>query len=154
ARQTKAGQPFLLYLPLTAPHTPIAPNAGWRGKSPIDHDYADFVMETDATIGRVLKALADSGAADNTFVLFTSDNGCASYHGVQQLEARGHFPSGALRGYKASVYEGGHRIPFVVRWPGVVRPGSVCDQLAHQVDLLATMAEILNARLPDTAGED
>jgi arylsulfatase A-like enzyme len=154
ARQAKARQPFLLYLPLTAPHTPIAPNEAWRGKSAIGHAYADFVMETDATIGRVLQALDDSGAADNTFVLFTSDNGCASYIGVEELEARGHFPSGPLRGYKASVYEGGHRVPFVVRWPGVVRPGSVCGQLVHQADLLATMAEILGTRLPDNAGED
>ena len=154
ARQTQAGQPFLLYLPLTAPHTPIAPNPTWRGKSAIGHPYADFVMETDATIGRVLQALDDSGAADNTFVLFTSDNGCAKYIGVEELEARGHFPSGPLRDYKASVYEGGHRVPFVVRWPGVVRPGTVCGQLVHQADLLATLADILDVTLPETAGED
>ena len=154
ARQTKAGQPFLLYLPLTAPHTPISPNQAWRGKSAIGHDYADFVMETDAVIGRVLEALETSGAADNTLVFFTSDNGCASYIGVEELEARGHFPSGPLRDYKASVYEGGHRIPFVVRWPGVVQPGSVCRQLVHQADLMATLAEILDTTLPDNAGED
>lgn len=154
ARQTKTGRPWLLYLPLTSPHTPISPTEEWRGKSPIDHPYADFVMETDAMIGRVLKALDDSGAADNTFVLFTSDNGCASYIGVEELEARGHFPSGPLRGYKASVYEGGHRVPFVVRWPGVVRPGSVCNRLVHQADLLATMAEVLGAPLPENSGED
>jgi arylsulfatase A-like enzyme len=154
ARQARAAQPFLLYLPLTAPHTPIAPTEAWRGKSEIGHPYADFVMETDAAIGHVLKALDDSGAAQNTFVLFTSDNGCAAYIGVEELEARGHFPSGPLRGYKASVYEGGHRVPFVVRWPGVVRPGAVCDQLVHQADLLATIAEILAAPLPAGAGED
>lgn len=153
-RQTKAQQPFLLYLPLTAPHTPIAPNEAWRGKSAIGHPYADFVMETDAAIGQVLESLQASGAADNTLVFFTSDNGCARYIGVEELEARGHFPSGPLRDYKASVYEGGHRIPFVVRWPGVVRPGSVCKQLVHQADLMATVAEILDAKLPDNAGED
>jgi arylsulfatase A-like enzyme len=154
ARQTKSGEPWLLYLPLTSPHTPISPTDAWRGKSSIDHPYADFVMETDAMIGRVLKALDDSGAADTTFVLFTSDNGCASYIGVEEMEARGHFPSGPLRGYKASVYEGGHRVPLVVRWPGVVRPGSVCGQLVHQADLMATIAEILGATLPQSAGED
>jgi arylsulfatase A len=154
SRQSQAGQSFLLYLPLTAPHTPIAPNPAWRGKSAIGHAYADFVMETDATIGRVLQALDDSGAADNTFVLFTSDNGCAKYIGVEELEARGHYPSGPLRDYKASVYEGGHRVPFVVRWPGVVRPGSVCGQLVHQADVLATCADILGATLPENAGED
>lgn len=154
ARQTKASQPFLLYLPLTAPHTPISPNEAWRGKSAIGHDYADFVMETDAVIGRVLEALEASGAANNTLVFFTSDNGCAKYIGVEELEARGHFPSGPLRDYKASVYEGGHRIPFIVRWPGLVQPGSVCQQLVHQADLMATLAEILDTTLPDNAGED
>jgi len=154
ARQAKATQPFFLYLPLTAPHTPISPNEAWRGKSGLGHDYTDFVMETDAVIGRVLDALQASGAADNTLVLFTSDNGCASYIGVKELEARGHFPSGPLRDYKASVYEGGHRIPFVVRWPGVVQPGSVCRQLVHHADLIATLSEILGTKLPDNAGED
>jgi arylsulfatase A len=154
ARQTKDGQPFLLYLPLTAPHTPIAPNPAWRDKSAIGHAYADFVMETDAAIGRVLQALEKSGAEDNTFVLFTSDNGFASYVGAKELEARGHFPSGPLRDYKASVYEGGHRIPFVVRWPGVVRAGSIRGQLVHQADLMATVAEILGTTLPENAGED
>jgi arylsulfatase A len=153
-RQTKASKPFMLYLPLTAPHTPISPNQAWRGKSAIGHEYADFVMETDAAIGRVLQALDASGAADNTFVFFTSDNGCARYIGVEELEARGHFPSGPLRDYKASVYEGGHRIPFVVRWPGVVRAGSVCRHLVHQADLMATLAEILDTTLPENAGED
>ena len=154
AQQTKAKQPFFLYLPLTAPHTPIAPSVEWRGKSSIGHAYADFVMETDAVIGRVLEALQSSGAADNTLVLFTSDNGCASYIGVKELEARGHYPSGPLRDYKTSVYEGGHRIPFVVRWPGVVKPGSVCRQLVHHADLMATLAEIFGIQLPDDAGED
>jgi len=153
-RQAKAEQPFLLYLPLTSPHTPIAPSAEWRGKSEIGHPYADFVMETDAMIGRVLEALDRSGAAENTFVLFTSDNGCARYIGADQLEALGHFPSGPLRDYKASVYEGGHRVPFVVRWPGVVKPGTVCNQLVHQADLMATVAEVLGATLPESAGED
>lgn len=153
-RQAKAKQPFFLYLPLTAPHTPIAVNQSWRGKSGLGHDYADFVMETDSVIGRVLEALRASGEADHTLVLFTSDNGCASYIGVKELEARGHYPSGPLRDYKASVYEGGHRVPFVVRWPGVVRPGSICRQLVHQADLMATFAEILGEKLPDNAGED
>ena len=154
ARQTKAKQLFLLYLPLTSPHTPIAVNKEWRGKSGLGHDYADFVMETDAVIGRVLEALKTSGAADNTFVLFTSDNGCASYIGVKELEAKGHFPSGPLRDYKTSAHEGGHRVPFIIRWPGVVKPGARCDQLVHQADMMATLADMLGAQLPDNAGED
>lgn len=153
-RRAAAKQPFLLYLPLTSPHTPLAVNAGWRGKSGLQSDYADLVMETDAVVGRVLAALQTAGVADQTLVVFTSDNGCASYIGVPPLEAQGHFPSGPLRDYKTSVYEGGHRVPFVVRWPGVVKAGTVCRQLVLQADLMATFAEILGARLPDNAGED
>jgi arylsulfatase A-like enzyme len=140
-------------MPLTAPHTPIAPTPEWRGKSGIG-DYGDFVMQTDAVIGQVLDALHASGVANNTLLLITSDNGCASYIGVPAIEAKGHFPSGPLRDYKASVYEGGHREPFIVRWPGVVKAGSISGQYVHQADLLATLAEIWGVKLPDNAGED
>ena len=149
----KKPEPFFLYLPLTAPHTPIALAEEWRGKSGLN-DYADFVMQTDATVGRVLDALEKSGAAQNTLVIFTSDNGCAPYAGVKELEAKGHFPSGPLRGYKADAWEGGHRVPFIVRWPGVVKPDTRCDALVQQTDIMATLAETLGAKLPDTAGED
>jgi arylsulfatase A len=145
--------PFLLYMPLTAPHTPLAVNEEWQGKSGLNA-YADFVMETDAVIGRVLDALEQSGAADNTLVILTSDNGCAPYVGAKQLETYGHYPSGPLRGYKFDAWEGGHRVPFIVRWPGRVNPGSVCRQLVHQADLIATFADILGGTLPDNAGED
>jgi arylsulfatase A len=151
--RARSAEPFLLYLPLTTPHTPIAPSADWRGRSGLN-DYADLVMETDAVVGRVLAALETAGVAKNTLVLVTSDNGYETTIGIKPLEAMGHFPSGPLRGYKASYWEGGHREPFIVRWPGVVKPGSVCDQLVHQADLLATLAEILGARLPADAGED
>jgi len=149
----KGTKPFFLYLPLTSPHTPIAVNAEWRGRSGLNA-YADFVMETDAMVGRVLDALERSGTADRTLVVFTSDNGCAPYAGAPELEAKGHFPSGPLRGYKADAWEGGHRVPFIVRWPGVVKAGARCDQLAHQADLMATFAEVLGAKLPTGAGED
>ena len=145
--------PFLLYLPLTAPHTPLAVIEAWKNKSGLNA-YADFVMQTDATVGRVLDALEKSGAADRTLVLFTSDNGCAPYVGAQDLERMGHYPSGPLRGYKSDAWEGGHRVPFIVRWPGTVKPGSVCHQLAHQADLLRTFADVLGTKLPDSAGED
>jgi len=102
----------------------------------------------------VLKALRESGAAGNTIVLFTSDNGCAPYIGAAELEAKGHFPSGPLRGYKGDVFEGGHRIPFIVRWPGVAQPGAVSGRLIHQADLIATVADILSTKLPNNAGED
>jgi arylsulfatase A-like enzyme len=152
AKSTASGQPFFVYLPLTAPHAPLAVNAEWKGKSGLGL-YADYVMETDAMVGRVMKVIADSGAAENTLVIFTSDNGCAP-NVVQNLEKQSHFPSGPLRGYKTSVWEGGHRMPFIVRWPKVVKPGSVCGQLVHQADLMATFADILGTRLPDNVGED
>lgn len=153
-RQVKSRQPFLLYLPLTAPHTPLAVIDAWRGKSGLNLAYPDFVMETDAVVGRVLDAVRQGGVADDTLVIFTSDNGCAPYIGVKEMEAQGHFPSGPLRGYKGDVLEGGHREPFIVRWPGVVHPGRVCRQLVHQADILATLADVFGAKLPENAGED
>jgi arylsulfatase A-like enzyme len=152
-RAAKTPAPFLLYMPLTSPHTPLAVNQEWLGKSGLGL-YADFVLETDAVVGRVLEALEKSGAAENTLVIFTSDNGCAPYIGVSEMESQGHFPSGPLRGYKSDVWEGGHRVPFIVRWPGVVTPASQCGQLVHQADLMATFADILDAELPDNAAED
>jgi arylsulfatase A len=152
-RQAEAAQPFFLYLSLTSPHTPLAVTDEWKGKSGL-LPYADFVMETDAVIGRVLKAIDASGAAGHTLVVFTSDNGCAPYIGAKELEQKGHFPSGPLRGYKGDAWEGGHRIPFIVRWPGIVRAGSECGQLVHHADLMATMAQILGGKLPTNAGED
>ncbi len=146
-------EPFLVYMPLTAPHTPLAVNPEWKDKSHLNL-FADFVMETDAVVGRVLDALEKNGAADNTLVIFTADNGCAPYIGVKELEEKGHYPSGPLRGYKSDAWEGGHRVPFLVRWPGVVRPGSVCGQLVYQADFLRTFADLFGVKLPDTAGED
>lgn len=153
-QQSAAKQPFLLYLPLTTPHTPLAVNEPWRGSSGLNSDYADLVMETDAVVGRVLDALDQAGLTNDTLVLFTSDNGCASYIGVPPLEAQGHFPSGPWRDYKASVFEGGHRVPFVVRWPQVVSAGNVCSQLVQQADVMATLADIFKVTLPANAGED
>lgn len=147
-------EPFLLYLPLTTPHTPLAVNDAWKGKSGLNNAAADLIMETDAAVGKVLAALEASGAAKDTLVLFTSDNGFAPYVGVKDLEKQGHFPSGPLRDYKTSVYEGGHRVAFAVRWPGQVAAGSTCDQLVHQADLIATVADILQAKLPANAAED
>ena len=95
-------------------------------------------METDAVVGRLLDALEKSGHANNTLVFFTSDNGFAAYAGAKDLEARGHFPSGPLRGYKTDVHEGGHREPYIIRWPSVVEPDSVCGQLVLQADFIAS----------------
>ena len=149
----KQPAPFFLYLPLTAPHTPIAVSEAWKGKSGLNN-YADFVMETDAAVGQVLSALEKSGVAEKTLVVFTSDNGCSPLAQIPQLQSMGHYPSGPLRGQKFDVWEGGHRVPFIIRWPGTVKPGAICGQLVHQADLMATFAEVVGATIPVTAGED
>ncbi len=150
----KQGQPFFLYLPFNSPHTPIAPTEEWKGKSSLGHEYADFVMQTDAAVGEVLQALEEQGLTDDTLVIFTSDNGCAHYIGAAEMEAKGHFPSAQFRGYKGDIWDGGHRIPFIVRWPGKVKAGSRAAQLGCLTDLLATCAEIAGAELPSGAAED
>lgn len=152
-KEASTPEPFLLYVPLTSPHTPLSVNEEWKGKGGLNL-YADLVMETDAVVGRILKALEDSGQADQTLVLFTSDNGCAHYIDVDQLEAKGHFPSGPLRGYKSDVWEGGHRVPFIVRWPKIIQADTINHQLVHQADWIATIADILQNPLEADEGED
>jgi len=146
-------KPFFLYLPLNSPHAPIVPTKEWQGKGGLG-DYGDFVMETDWAVGEVLAALGKHGLADNTLVIFTSDNGCSPVAGIPKLEAQGHYPSAQFRGYKADIFDGGHRIPFIARWPGRIQAGTQSDQLICLNDLMATCAELLGAKLPDNAGED
>ena len=146
-------RPFFLYLPLTSPHTPIVPSEEWRGKSPIGK-YGDFLMETDWVVGEILQSLERHGVADDTLVIFTTDNGCSPAAKIPDLVGKGHKPNGDLRGHKADIYEGGHRVPFVVRWPGVVKPGTTTSRLTCQTDFLATCAEILGKKLSPDAGVD
>ena len=153
AEAAKSGRPFFLYVPLTSPHTPIVPTATWQGKSGLGA-YGDFVMQTDAIVGDVLAALAQHGLADNTLVVFTCDNGCSPQAGTAELEKQGHFASAQYRGYKADIWEGGHRVPFLVRWPGKIKPGSESAQLICHTDLMATCADILGIKLPANAAED
>jgi arylsulfatase A-like enzyme len=153
-RQAQSKQNFLLYLPLTTPHTPLAVNKPWQGQSGLNNAAADLIMETDATVGRVLESLEKNHLAHETLVLFTSDNGFASYVGAKDLEEQGHFPSGNLRGYKTDVWEGGHRVPFIIRWPRLIKPGSLCNQLVHHADIISTLADILGTKLPDQTAED
>ena len=145
--------PFFLYLPLTSPHTPLVPTKEWQGKSSLG-SYGDFVMETDWAVGEVLAALDKNGVADKTLVMFASDNGCAPYIGVTNLEQQGHFPSADRRGYKADIWDGGHRIPLFARWPGKVKAGTTSDQLVCLVDFMATCADVLGAKLPENTAED
>jgi arylsulfatase A len=153
AADSKAGKPFFIYLPLNAPHTPIAPSPEWQGKSGLN-PYGDYVMETDAVLGRILEALDKNGLTENTLVFFTSDNGCSPQAKFDELKAKGHHPSYVFRGMKADIYDGGHHIPFMARWPGVVRAGSKYPSYVCLTDLMATVAEVLGMKLPDTAGED
>jgi arylsulfatase A-like enzyme len=153
AAAAKSGTPFFLYVPLTSPHTPILPTPEWQGKSGLGA-YGDFVMQTDAVVGAILAALDTHGLADNTLVVFTADNGCSPQADTPGLEKQGHFASAQFRGYKADIWEGGHRVPFLVRWPGKTKPASVSTQLICHVDLLATCAELLGTPLPPHAGED
>lgn len=146
-------KPFFLYVPLGSPHTPILPTAEWQGKSGLG-DYADFVMQTDNTLGEISDALDRNHLTDNTLVIFTSDNGCSKAAGIKQLAQQGHFVSGDLRGSKADIWDGGHRVPFIVRWPGKVQPGSHSSQLICHVDLLATVAQIVGKAMPAGSGED
>ncbi|HUT14438.1 MAG TPA: sulfatase-like hydrolase/transferase, partial [Thermoguttaceae bacterium] len=138
---------------LNSPHTPIVPSTEWQGKSGLG-DYGDFVMETDWAVGEVLAALDKAGIAENTLVFFASDNGCSPAAGMDNLEKQGHFPSAQFRGHKADIWDGGHRIPFIARWPGHVPPGTTTDQLVCLTDLMATCAAILNVKLPENAAED
>jgi len=153
AGAAKRDHPFFLYLPLAAPHTPIMPTAEWQNKSGLN-PYADFVMAVDAEVGRILVALEKLDLARHTLLFFTSDNGCSPQAGFPELRARGHDPSGDFRGAKADIFDGGHRIPFIARWPGRIQPGSTSDQLICLNDLLATCAEILGDPLPENAAED
>ncbi|MCC7494999.1 MAG: arylsulfatase [Fimbriimonadaceae bacterium] len=151
--QHRGPQPFFLYLPLNSPHTPILPTAEWQGRSGLNA-YADFVMQTDAAVGAVLAALDEHGLADDTLVLFTSDNGCSPMADTAALEQMGHYPSAIYRGYKADIWDGGHRIPLLTRWPGVTPAGRFCHRLVGLFDLLATCAELVGEPLPATAAED
>jgi arylsulfatase A len=153
ARRAGEGRPFLLYFALSSPHTPILPSKEWQGKSPLG-PYGDFVMETDWAIGEVLAALEQAGLANDTLVIATSDNGCSPAAGTEKLEAAGHFASAQFRGYKADIWDGGHRIPFIVRWPQRVRGGSRCDTTICLTDLFATCAEITGTKIPAETAED
>jgi arylsulfatase A-like enzyme len=153
ATAAKSGKPFFLYLPLASPHTPILPTKDWQGKSGLN-PYADFVMQTDFALGQVLAAIDQQGLADNTLVIVTSDNGCSPQAKFEELVPKGHNPSYLFRGHKADIYEGGHRIPFLARWPGRVKPGTTSAQVLCLTDLMATCADIQGAKLPDNAAED
>ena len=149
------GDPWFLYFPLTSPHSPVVPNREFHGRSGIGA-YGDFVCEVDWVAGQIVAALERTGQAEETLVVFTSDNGpevrTPDDEGAYERARRsGHFSMGRLRGVKRDVWEGGHRVPFVASWPGVVPKGSVCRQTACLLDLFATVVDLAGAPLPSEA---
>lgn len=146
-------EPFFIYMPLPAPHTPILPTEQFRGQSGLENPYGDFVLMVDGVVEEIMRALEEQGVAENTILIFTTDNGCSPQADFEQLATKGHNPSYLFRGYKADIYEGGHRVPFVVRWPAKVKPGKT-DQLLCTTDLFATFADIIGKELADNVAED
>ncbi len=176
----KDGRPFFLYFALTSPHKPVIPTPEYKGKSGLG-DYGDHVMHTDGAVGRVMDVLARTGLEEDTLFIVSSDNGsfmflvdspgCPKRYirhdpetgelldhlkvpGIQGFLSKHHRPNGPFRGTKADIWEGGHREPFLVRWPGKVKPGTVCDKTICLGDLMATAAEVTGGPLPEGAGED
>ncbi len=146
-------EPFFVMMSTSAPHLPILPTPEFQGKTSIG-PYGDFCVQVDDAVGQVMAVLEHRGISDNTIVVFTSDNGCAPYIGVPAMIEKGHYPSYIFRGYKHDIWEGGHRIPFVLRWPARVDPGTTCDEVICLSDLLATCAALTGTELPADAGED
>jgi arylsulfatase A-like enzyme len=151
--ESRGDKPFFLYLPLTSLHTPISPSAEFKGKSGIS-DYADFVIETDGVVGHVMKALADAGVAKDIRLIFTTDNGTSGKANFKELESHGVNLRYHFKGSKTQIHEGGHRLPFIARWPAKIPAGSVCDQTICLNDFMATAAAITGATLPANSAED
>jgi arylsulfatase A len=145
-------QPFFLYFPFTSPHAPIVPTEEFRGKSQAG-GYGDFVLQTDWTVGQILDALDRNGFSKNTLVVFTSDNG-PEHYAYDRIKNFSHRSSGELRGLKRDIFEGGHRVPLIVRWPGEIAEGGISAALISQVDIFSTLAAIVDQPLPDFAASD
>ena len=145
-------EPFFLYFALPSPHAPIIPNNEFDGKSEAG-GYGDFMVQTDWVAGQVLKALKEKGLEDNTIVIFSADNGTESY-AWKRAEKYQHFSMGNFRGLKRDVWEGGHHVPFIIKWPGLIKAGSVSSEVISQVDIMATLAKITGTNLPENAAPD
>jgi arylsulfatase A-like enzyme len=150
--QQDKSQPFFLYFALPSPHAPIIPNDEFDEKSQAGA-YGDFVFQTDWVVGQVLKAIKEKGMEENTIIIFSSDNGPESY-AWKRAEKYQHFSMGDFRGLKRDVWEGGHHVPFIIKWPGRIEPGSISDEVISQVDIMATLANISGISLPENAAYD
>ncbi|WP_372772949.1 arylsulfatase [Mangrovibacterium sp.] len=152
AADAKNGKPFFLYLPLTSPHLPHCTHPDFQGRSNCGN-YGDFMEETDYRVGQVLDALKENGLEENTLVIFSSDNG-AEVNYTYQRDTYDHWSCMNFKGGKRDIYEGGHRVPFLMRWPKVIAAGSTVNHPVCQSDYLATIADIVGASIPDNAAED
>jgi arylsulfatase A-like enzyme len=150
-QQQAKDKPFFLYLALTAPHTPWMPTDAFRGKSGAGY-YGDFVVQVDATVGRVMDALDHAKLADNTLLFFTSDNG--AHWLPEDIDQWKHRANDGWRGMKADIWDGGHRVPFIARWPGHIPANRTSADLIGLTDFLATFASLAGVQLPADAGED
>jgi arylsulfatase A len=148
----KKGKPFFLYLPLTSPLVPHCTHPDFHGRSDCGN-YGDFMEETDYRIGLILDALADNKLEENTLVIFTSDNGAEKNY-IYQRDTFSHYSSLHFKGGKRDIYEGGHRVPFLLRWPAVIKSGRKIDIPVCQTDYLSTIAEIIGAEIPEDVAED
>lgn len=146
-------KPYFLYFPLPAPHTPILPTKEYLGKSGTN-EYGDFVLMVDDVVGKVMAAVKARGEENNTIIVFTSDNGCSPTADFKELADLGHNPSYVFRGAKADIFEGGHHVPFIVKWQNRVAANTVCTKTVCLTDFFATCADIFDEKLPDEAGED
>lgn len=147
--EANTGQPFFLYYASPIPHSPWVPSNAFKGKSGLG-DYADFVMQLDDIVGKINKALKDNGLDKNTLLIFSSDNGPGP-HATRLMAAQNHRCAGPLRGSKASIHEGGHRVPFIAKWPGKVNPGTTSQATINFTDFFATFAELTDARMTNYA---
>lgn len=146
-------EPFFIYFPMPAPHTPILPSEKFQGKSGTN-EYGDFVLMCDDVVGQITDKLKELGLYENTILIYTSDNGCSPMANFEELLAAGHNPNYIFRGHKADIYEGGHRIPLLIRWPESIREHGRRDQIVCLSDFFATMADVFDAKTPENAAED
>jgi len=154
SRKGKGKKPFFLYVAWNSPHSPVVPAPEWQGKSGLNA-HADFVMQTDHGFGQVVKALKENGLFENTLIICSADNGTsAGTSKKSQLQEKGHYCSANLRGSKADIWDGGHRVPFIASWPGVIKPGTRTDHLICLTDIFATAAQITGYKIADTVAED
>ncbi len=145
-------KPFFLYFAFPSPHAPIIPNDEFIGKTKAGA-YGDFVFQTDHIVGEVLKALKEKGLDKNTLVIFSADNGPEKY-AFDRMKNYDHRSMGELRGLKRDTWEGGHRVPFIVKWPGNIKPGTTSNEVINQVDIMATIASIIGVDLANNAAVD